>query len=162
LGRYDTPWFGGTPGLSQGLTNLIWMQSGWLGGGASEGIAPVLTWKAPSSGYYTLSGQFVSGDQSANSAAVAIVDSEGGTNLARTILTNNAVQSFNFTAYYSSNAVVQFQVGNNFSTGNAVGLQLGVTAVPEPSTIVAAIGLLGLMLWPARRYLWRHAEKKTF
>ena len=28
-----------------------------------------------------------------------------------------------------------------------------ITAIPEPSTYLAAIGLLGLMLWPLRRRL---------
>ena len=30
-----------------------------------------------------------------------------------------------------------------------------ITAIPEPSTYVVAVGLLGLMLWPARRYFVR-------
>jgi hypothetical protein len=30
-------------------------------------------------------------------------------------------------------------MGNNFSTGNAVGLQLEITAIPEPSTIFAGL-----------------------
>ncbi len=137
LGRYDAPWFPGAPGLSQSLTNLMWFQSGYLATGTSEGIAPVLTWKAPASGDYTFTGLFVSGDQPTNSAAVAIVDSLLGTApLARTVLANNSTQSFSFTNSYSAGDVVQFQVGNNFSTGNAVGLQ--VTIVPEPS----ALGLL--------------------
>jgi hypothetical protein len=36
------------------------------------------------------------------------------------------------------------QVGNSINT---------TTAIPEPSTYVAAIGLLALMLWPSRRRL---------
>ena len=36
------------------------------------------------------------------------------------------------------------QVGNSINT---------ITAIPEPSTYVAAIGLLALMLWPSRRRL---------
>lgn len=140
LGRYDTPWFGGAPGFSQGLTNLMWLQSGWLSGGASEGIAPVLTWTAPTNGTFIFSGLFVSGDQSANSAAVAIIDSLSGVGLSRTVLSNNSVQYFNFTNTYNLGDVVQFQVGNNFSSGNAVGLQVEV--VPEPSTV--SLALFGL------------------
>lgn len=137
LGRYDTPWFGGAPGFSQSLTNLMWFQSGWLSGGSSEGIAPVLTWKAPATGDYTFSGLFVSGDQPTNSSSVAIVDSLLGTApLARTVLANNSTQAFSFTNSYTAGDVVQFQVGNNFSTGNAVGLQ--VTIVPEPSAVALA------------------------
>jgi fibronectin-binding autotransporter adhesin len=33
-----------------------------------------------------------------------------------------------------------------------------ITAIPEPSTYVAAAGLLGLMLWPVRRRLLRDAQ----
>jgi len=151
LGRYDTPWFGGAPGLSQGLTNLMWFQSGWLGGGASEGIAPVLTWTAPTNGTFAFNGLFVSGDQAANSAAVAIVDSLS-TALARTVLANNSVQAFSFTNTYNLGDTVQFQVGNNFSAGNAVGLQLDVSVVPEPSTMsLIGLGLAAASLLRLRR-----------
>lgn len=166
LGTYETPWFAGAPGFSQGLTNLIWMQPAWLSGTNSEGIAPVLTWTAPATGHYSLTGQFISGNQPGNGASVSIV---AGTNnvqsallLARTILPENYVQTFNFTPFFTEGTVVQFQAGSSFTTGNAIGLQFQITAIPEPSTIIAAIGLLGLMLWPARRYLWRYAEKKNF
>jgi hypothetical protein len=153
LGRYDTPWFGGAPGLSQGLSNLIWMQSGWLGSGASEGIAPVLTWTAASSGQYSFSGLFVSGDQAANSSAVAIVTSSGvvvnsGQLLSRTVLSNNSVENFSFLATFAAGDTVQFQVGNNFSAGNAVGLQVTATSIPEPSSgllLTAGLGVLGLV-----------------
>ncbi|MBU6151697.1 MAG: hypothetical protein KGR25_09625 [Chloroflexi bacterium] len=40
-----------------------------------------------------------------------------------------------------------------------MGLQLNITAVPEPSTVIAAIGLLGLMCWPALCHLRRKTEK---
>ena len=153
LGSYTTPWFGGAPGASQGLSNLIWMQSGWLGSGASEGIAPVLTWTAASSGQYSFSGLFVSGDQAANSSAVAIVTSSGvfvdsGQLLSRTVLSNNSLQNFSFLATFAAGDTVQFQVGNNFSTGNTVGLQVTATAIPEPSSgllFMAGLGALGLV-----------------
>lgn len=150
LGRYDTPWFGGAPGLSQGLTNLIWFQSGWLGGGASEGIAPVLTWTAPTNGTFVFNGLFVSGDQAANSAAVAIVDSLSQVLLSRTVLNNDSTQTFSFTNTYNLGDTVQFQVGNNFSLGNVVGLQLEV--VPEPSTVaLTGFGLAAVVLYNSRR-----------
>ena len=115
----------------------MWLQSGWLGGGGSEGIASVLTWTAPATGQYEISGFFVAGDQPLNSAAVAIVDSLSGTApLARTVVSNNSTQAFSYQKSYSAGDVVQFQVGNNFSTGNAVGLsatispfQVGPTSV---------------------------------
>jgi hypothetical protein len=155
LGRYDTPWFSGAPGFSQVLTNLIWLQSGWLSGGASEGIASVLTWKAAATGVYTFSGLFVSGDQAANTASVAIVDSLNASALSKTVLANNWTQSFSFTSSYTLGDVVQFQVGNNFSSGNAVGLQLEIAAatIPEPSTLFAGLILGGLAFWQTRRRL---------
>jgi hypothetical protein len=113
-----------------------------------------LIWKAPAAGTYNFSGLFVSGDQAANSAAVAIV-SPGGANLSRTVLANNSVQSFSFQSSYNAGDVVQFQVGNNFSIGNAVGLQLEIAAatIPEPSTLFAGLILGGLALWQTRRRL---------
>jgi hypothetical protein len=33
-----------------------------------------------------------------------------------------------------------------------------ITAIPEPSTYVAAVALLGLMLWPSRRRLLKDAK----
>jgi hypothetical protein len=51
------------------------------------------------------------------------------------------------------------QFANPLATGGFFGLeQVGnstftITAIPEPSTYVAAIGLLALMLWPLRRRL---------
>jgi hypothetical protein len=41
------------------------------------------------------------------------------------------------------------QVGNSINT---------ITAIPEPSTYVAAIALLALMLWPLRRRLIKDAK----
>ncbi len=155
LGRYSSPWFEGAPGNSRGLSNLIWMQSGWLNGAGLEGIAPVLTWTAPQTGVYAFGGQFVAGNQGTNSAAVAIVDSLGGSALlARTVLGADALQAFTFTASYNAGDTVQFQVGNNFSTGNAVGLQVTATAIPEPSSgimLTAGLGALGLINLRRRR-----------
>jgi len=48
------------------------------------------------------------------------------------------------------------QFANPLAPGGFFGLeQLGnsITAIPEPSTYVAAIALLALMLWPLRRRL---------
>lgn len=136
LGRYDNPWFTGAPGFSQGLSNLIWMQSGYLGGEGVEGIAPVLTWKAPQTGSFTFTGLFVAGDQSGNGASVAIVDSLGATKLGRTVLDPNTTQPIAFTASYAAGDVVQFQVGSDFKTGNAVGLQVNVVSAPVITTNV--------------------------
>ncbi len=35
----------------------------------------------------------------------------------------------------------------------------GISAIPEPSTVIAAIGLAGLMLWPSRRRIIKETSK---
>jgi len=167
LGSYSTPWFVGAPGLGNGsggsnLTNLIWMQSAFLSGTSSpsgEGIASVLTWTAPATRLYDFSGLFVSGNDPTRSAAVAITDSLGGmAPLSRTVLANNSVQSFSFSKAYTAGDVVQFQVGNNLSSGNIVGLQVSI--IPEPSTIgLAATGGLAALGWTMLRRRRRHAVR---
>jgi len=169
LGSYPTPWFVGAPGLGNGpggsnLTNLIWMQSAYLSGTSSpsgEGIASVLTWTAPATRVYDFSGLFVSGNSPSQSAAVAITDSLGGTApLSRTVLANDAVQSFSFSKAYTAGDVVQFQVGNNLSSGNAVGLQ--VTIVPEPSTWVMGLAGTACAGWGAWRRRCRSERRQCF
>ena len=48
-------------------------------------------------------------------------------------------------------------LSNGFTTGDEDGY-FTITAIPEPSTILAALGLAGLMLWPARRRFNRQVE----
>jgi hypothetical protein len=50
-----------------------------------------------------------------------------------------------------------FSFSNGFTTGDEDGY-FTITAIPEPSTILAALGLAGLMLWPARRRFNRQVE----
>jgi autotransporter-associated beta strand protein len=49
-------------------------------------------------------------------------------------------------------------VGDGFTTGTEGG-NFSITAIPEPSTYLAAAGLLGLMLWPSRKRLIKDAKK---
>ena len=51
-----------------------------------------------------------------------------------------------------------FSFSNGFTTGNEGGY-FTITAIPEPSTYLAAAGLLGLMLWPSRKRLLKDAKK---
>ena len=61
---------------------------------------------------------------------MAIVDSLAGTApLPRAVLANNSVTNFSFTKAYTAGDGVQFQVGTDFKTGNAVGLQVDVAGV---------------------------------
>jgi autotransporter-associated beta strand protein len=51
-----------------------------------------------------------------------------------------------------------FSFSNGFTTGTEGGY-FTITAIPEPSTYAAAIGLLGLMLWPSRKRIIRDTKK---
>jgi autotransporter-associated beta strand protein len=61
-----------------------------------------------------------------------------------------------------SNIGSYFTFGTGFQGRQITDLGSGtftITAIPEPSTVVAALGLAGLMLWPAgRRYFGRRAK----
>jgi hypothetical protein len=50
-----------------------------------------------------------------------------------------------------------FSFSNPYTTGTEGGF-FTITAVPEPSAILAALGLIGVMLWPMRRHLLRRAN----
>ncbi len=51
--------------------------------------------------------------------------------------------------------------GKGWNSGGPTvsGCAFTITAIPEPSTYLAAAGLLGLMLWPSRKRLVRDAKK---
>lgn len=51
-----------------------------------------------------------------------------------------------------------FSFSNGFTTGTEGGY-FTITAIPEPSTYLAAAGLLSLMLWPSRKRILRDAKK---
>jgi len=56
------------------------------------------------------------------------------------------------------NNTSRFQFSNGFTTSTEDGF-FTITAIPEPSTYVAAAGLLALMLWPSRKRLLKDAQK---
>jgi hypothetical protein len=51
-----------------------------------------------------------------------------------------------------------FSFSNGFTTGTE-GDYFPITAIPEPSTYLAAAGLLSLMLWPSRKRIIRDTKK---
>jgi hypothetical protein len=89
--------------------------------------------------------------------------------------------NFTFSTYNSAGFVLKF---DNFNLGNSLTVTTGsfsasqfnfnsfgytqatvgdgftITAVPEPSTVLAALGLTGLMLWPMRRF-WGPAGRAS-
>ena len=54
-----------------------------------------------------------------------------------------------------------FSFSNGFTTGDEDGY-FTITAIPEPSTILAALGLAGLMLWPACRWSISARRRQMF
>jgi hypothetical protein len=67
-------------------------------------------------------------------------------------LPGNKLQFGNTISSTDLNNTSLFQFSNGFTTGTESGF-FTITAIPEPSTYVAAIALLALMLWPLRRRL---------
>ena len=69
-------------------------------------------------------------------------------------------------ANFNQGSMLVFQTTNNlsmtgftfsgtggFGSSSFNGSTFTITAIPEPTTVLAAIGLLGLMLWPLRRHM---------
>ena len=156
LGRYDNPWFSGAPAAS----NRIWMQSGWLGGGVSEGIASVLTWTAAETGTYQINTSWQIGNNGTSGgpngrpeATIAILTAANAL-LARTVVDQGSSYSYSYLVSFNAGDTVQFQAGNNFQIGAAIGLSATVTAIPEPSSgmlLTAGLGTLGLARLRRRR-----------
>jgi autotransporter-associated beta strand protein len=60
----------------------------------------------------------------------------------------------------SINNTALFSFDNGFTSNWSSGTStFTITAIPEPSTYLAAAGLLGLMLWPSRKRILRDAKK---
>jgi hypothetical protein len=67
-------------------------------------------------------------------------------------LPGNKLQFGNTISSTDLNNTSLFQFSNGFTTGTESGI-FTITAIPEPSTYLAALGLLALMLWPLRHRL---------
>ncbi len=59
-------------------------------------------------------------------------------------------------SYFAINGMAAAGFTSAWDSGNST---FTITAIPEPSTYAAAAGLLGLMLWPARRRIVRDAQR---
>lgn len=123
LGRYDNPWFAQAPQAA----NRIWMQAG-LDEGASDGIAPVLSWTAPVDGYYTVDGSWVVGNEGvANSGASLAIADNSGLTYNRYSAAVGSSNAFTYTKYYAAGSVIQFQVGSDSKIAAPVGLAADVS-----------------------------------
>jgi len=108
-----------------------------------EGFVSVLTWTAPAAATYNFSGSFLPGSSGVagqTDVDVAIVDSLGGTDLVRTVLTQGAAAlPYSFSLAMNAGDTVQYQVGDAFLTPAPVGIAATVTRVASPPTILSAI-----------------------
>jgi autotransporter-associated beta strand protein len=109
------------------------MQAGYLNGPGVEGIAPVLSWTAPASGYYTIDGSWVVANQTGGGASLAIVDN-GGLTYDRYAAAMGSTNPFTYTKYYTAGTVIQFQVGSDFKTGAPVGLDADIKTTGSSSS----------------------------
>ncbi len=68
--------------------------------------------------------------------------------------------TFNSTSFSAGNVGSYFSFGTGYVNSSIAntGSTFTITAIPETSTYVAAIGLLAMMLWPLRRRLLKDAR----
>ncbi len=71
---------------------------------------------------------------------------------------NTLTFGWNLTDDINNSALFSFDNGFN-SSWNSGTSTFTITAIPEPSTYLAAAGLLSLMLWPSRKRLLKDAKK---
>ena len=151
IGKYTKEWFSGTPnfaGNAGGTNNkFLWLQGTGLSP-STDGLGAMLTWTAPTSGTFQVTGSYVNGNYG-QSTSFAIVDSKGETLLSRQLLApaSTTESTFSFTRNYSAGDVIQFQAGTPAaSQGSPLGLAVNI--IPEPSSgalLVAGLGALGLI-----------------
>jgi hypothetical protein len=60
---------------------------------------------------------------------------------------------------FTSANLAEFNFGGFGFTSGLEGDYFTITAIPEPSTYLAAAGLLSLMLWPSRKRIIRDTKK---
>jgi autotransporter-associated beta strand protein len=69
--------------------------------------------------------------------------------------------TFSSTSFSTNSVGSYFTFGTGYAGSSIIdngGSSFTITAIPEPSTVLAALGLAGLMLWPARRRFTRQFE----
>ncbi|MFM8790731.1 MAG: beta strand repeat-containing protein [Chthoniobacterales bacterium] len=73
-------------------------------------------------------------------------------------LPGNKLQFGNTISSTDLNNAALFSFSSPWTTSTEGGF-FTITAIPEPSTVLAAVGLVGLMLWPSRRRLIKDAKR---
>lgn len=150
IGKYTSEWFGGTPNYatSPGGSNnkFLWLQGTGLSP-STDGLGALLTWTAPTSGTFQISGSYVNGNYGGVATSFAIVDSGNNTLLSKqTLAAGSTETSFNFTASYSAGDVIQFQAAAPAAAqGSPLGLAVNISQIPEPSSGALLAGGLGIL-----------------
>ncbi|MFM6132264.1 MAG: beta strand repeat-containing protein, partial [Sphaerospermopsis kisseleviana] len=74
-------------------------------------------------------------------------------------LGNTLTFASNLSGSINNGALFSFDNGFNWDWDETTPNTFTITAIPEPSTYLAAAGLLSLMLWPSRKRLLKDAKK---
>ncbi len=119
-------------GVSETLGDLTLSSSGTLDyGTGSAGVLEFGAW-TPGSSVLTINNFFADNILRFSSDLSSFISSSTGTSFSNANFSINGMTAAGFSTNWN---------GSTFT----------ITSVPEPSTVLAALGLTGLMLWPARR-----------
>jgi autotransporter-associated beta strand protein len=173
--------FTGATAVTGGVLNLNSSAGSSLGSTASVSVTNATLLVSQSNQVNDSATVSLSGGTIAKGSG-AISETFGGLALSAnsTLDFGSGTGNFTFATYNPSTFVLKF---DNFNVGNSLTVTTGtfsasefnfnsfgysqtaspvggftITAIPEPSTVAAAIGLVGVLLWPARRRLVRDAK----
>jgi autotransporter-associated beta strand protein len=173
--------FTGATAVTGGVLNLNSSAGSSLGSTASVSVTNATLLVSQSNQVNDSAAVTLSGGTIAKGSG-AISETFGGLALSAnsTLDFGSGTGNFTFATYNPSTFVLKF---DNFNVGNSLTVTTGtfsasefnfnsfgysqtaspvggftITAIPEPSTVAAAIGLVGVLLWPARRRLVRDAR----
>jgi hypothetical protein len=127
IGEYGGAWYSGAPGYgtSHATDTGLLLVPTYGENGTNEGIGNVVTWTAPTEGIYTFSGSFLVASNNPGSS-YAIVDSEGGIELPKTVGVPGSYNIFSFEKTLKAGDVVEFQVGTDGQTADRVGFNCSI------------------------------------
>jgi hypothetical protein len=109
-----------------------------------DGTPTVLRWIAPSAGSFTINGQFLAGDVGTPDIAVLV----NGTK----VWTGNNAGSFNLNGSIAAGGDIDFavyfdsSVRNWYNDNTPLVATVNFSPVPEPTTMVAGVGAIGMVL----------------
>lgn len=127
IGEYGGAWYSGAPGYGTSHasdTGLLLVPT-YGENGTNEGIGNVVTWTAPTEGIYIFSGSFLVASNNPGSS-YAIVDSNGGVELPKTVGVPGSYNTFSFEKTLKAGDVIEFQVGTDGQTADRVGFNCSI------------------------------------